>query len=399
MGRALNSARTASFDRRRTEILDVASHLINRAGACGMTLTAVARALDLDTSSVAYYFKRREALAAACLERTVVWMHDAATTAAAMPDPASRVRAFMAAHFALVSRQRTPGAAQLAMLSDMGSIGAEARRPLEELYVEMLRTVRHFFAPYGREHALIAATLLIAVVHWMSAWQADYLDHDLARAEERVFDILARGLGTSDWDVSGVVPALPASGDARQRFLRAATSLINRHGYGGASVERIAAELGVSTGSFYHHLENKDELVLACFRRSFETLERAQEIGDEGGGSHGERLARTMASIFAVQMGDESPLLRSSAYQALPLDLRDRALRRTNQINRHFAGSIADGIADGSLRAVDPMLGAHVVLSAVNAAYELRRWAVRHGVEPIAGQLLAALRNGILPLA
>ena len=364
-----------------------------------MTLTAVASALDLDTSSVAYYFKRKEILAAACLERTVVWMHDAATTAAVLPDPTSRARAFLAAHFALVARQRLPGAGQLAMLADMGSIGAEARRPLDNLYGEMLRIVRLFFAPYGREHGLIAATLLIAVVHWMSAWQEEYLDRDLARAEERVFDILACGLGKDEWVVSSVVPTLLASGDARERFLRAATLLINRYGYGGASVERIAAELGVSTGSFYHHLDNKDELVLDCFRRSFEMLERAQVIGDEGGGSQGERLARMMASVFAVQLNDESPLLRSSAYQALPPELRDRALRRTDQITRHVAGSIADGVADGSLRAVDPMLGAHVVLSAVNAAYELRRWAVRDGVEPIAGQLLAALRNGILPLA
>ena len=36
-----------------------------------------------------------------------------------------------------------------------------------------------------------------------------------------------------------------------------------------SQVDEIAAELGVSTGSFYHHLDNKDDLVVACFRRSF----------------------------------------------------------------------------------------------------------------------------------
>ena len=39
----------------------------------------------------------------------------------------------------------------------------------------------------------------------------------------------------------------------QEAFLRAATQLINAHGYSGASVERISAELNVTKGAFYHH--------------------------------------------------------------------------------------------------------------------------------------------------
>ncbi|MDN8891457.1 helix-turn-helix domain-containing protein, partial [Staphylococcus aureus] len=66
-----------------------------------------------------------------------------------------------------------------------------------------------------------------------------------------------------------VTAAADQAGAAQQRFLQAATRLINERGYRGASVERIASELNVTKGSFYHHLEAKDDLVLACFRRSF----------------------------------------------------------------------------------------------------------------------------------
>src|SRR3546814_10036052 len=58
----------------------------------------------------------------------------------------------------------------------------------------------------------------------------------------------------------------------REQFLRAATRLINELGYRGASVQRIASELNVTKGSFYHHLDAKDDLAPACYKRSFDKI-------------------------------------------------------------------------------------------------------------------------------
>ena len=87
-----------------------------------MTLTAVARSLGLDTSSVTYYFKRKDQLAAACIDRTLQWQADAARRAASEPNPRSRVRAFLHEHIALHRMQRDPGKPQMALLSDMRSL-------------------------------------------------------------------------------------------------------------------------------------------------------------------------------------------------------------------------------------------------------------------------------------
>ena len=59
---------------------------------------------------------------------------------------------------------------------------------------------------------------------------------------------------------------------SREDFLQSATMLINDQGYVGASVERISAALNVTKGSFYHHLNTKDELVAACFHRSVDII-------------------------------------------------------------------------------------------------------------------------------
>ncbi len=391
---------TQRFARRRGEILDVASNLINVHGTRGMTLTAVAKALGLDTSSVTYYFKRKDLLAAACLERTLIWLRDSAVMAAREAEPRARVRAYLHHQFERHRLQRDPGVPRLAILSDMRALDAEARAPLDELYGEMSQLVRCFFdfddTPDASARSLIAASLLIHNVHWTPAWLPHYLERDLDRAEARLFDILEKGFGGSgDWPIDTASLDPSDSGDAQTRFLHAATNLINRESYIGASVEKIAAELGVSTGSFYHHLENKDDLVVACFDRSHALLDAAQRRADLAGRDEGERLALMVSSLVALQFAGESPLLRMSAYQALPVELRERMLQRTDQVTRHIAGTVADGIADGSIRAVDPEIAGHAIIAALDAAASLRRWATPLALEEAVAQFVGALRSGI----
>ncbi len=392
---------TQRFARRRGEILDVASDLINVSGTRGMTLTAVAKALGLDTSSVTYYFKRKDLLASACLERTLTNMRDAALAASAETDPRFRARHFLHLQFELHRQQRNPDGPRLAILSDMRALEADAREPLNQLYAEMFDVVRGYFefgdGPGMRSRSLISTVVLINSIHWMPTWAHRYLDRDLERVEQRLFDILDHGIGISDRFPLDITP-LDENGsiDAQARFLHAATNLINREGYIGASVEKIAAELGVSTGSFYHHLENKDDLVIACFDRTFALIERAQALADDKGHDEGERLAIMASSLIALQFVGESPLLRSTAYQGFPPELRERMFERTGEMTRHIAGTIADGIADGSIRTVDPEIAGHTVLATINAAIDLRRrWAAGRPLDQAVAQFARVLHSGI----
>ncbi|ONF96063.1 TetR/AcrR family transcriptional regulator [Sphingomonas jeddahensis] len=400
-GPDLDSDRTVRFAKRRSQILDTASAHINRHGARGMTLTAVAKALGLDTSSVTYYFKRKEQLAAACFERTLQWWHDAVVAAARECDGPARVRHLIAAQFDLHRSQRAPGAGELAVLSDIRALDAPARKPLETLYAESFAIIRGYFVPASGaavgSRSAIAATHLSASLQWLPAWIDRYQLRDFPRIEARLFDVLAHGL-SRDGRAWAVMPADRSNDEAdtvQARFLAAATRLINSHGYVGASVERIAAELGVSTGSFYHHLANKDDLVLACFQRSFATIEAAQAHGDAVGKDEGERLATAAAFLVGLQFDDNSPLLRMSAYQALPLDLRGDMLIQAGQVTRHVAGTIADGIADGSIRPVDPLIASQTVMAAISAASDLSTWAKPRSREEAVRAYLEPLRTGL----
>ena len=394
------ASRTAKYVRRRTEILEAGCDLINLHGVRGMTLTAVAKALGLDTSSVTYYFKRKDVLAAACIERTLLWQADVASRAAGEPDPRRRVRAFLHAHIELFRRQRDPDVRPLALLSDMRALDDEVRAPLDALYGQILQTVRSFFplgtSPSSRDRAVFATVIVMNTVHWLPAWQDRYQISDLDRVEARLFDILESGLSPDAVWSCAVEPLEDAEPtDPQVRYLHAATNLINQIGYLGASVERIAGELGLSTGSFYHHIDNKDDLVVACFKRSFDLVGRARDLAAGKGGSAGDQLGCMIHNLVAQQMGGSSPMLRNSAYQALPVELRYDMLRQTGQVTRQIAGCIADGVIDGSLRRVDAVLAGHVVVAGLNGAAELRRWAEKRDLAAIVAGYTSLLRRGI----
>src|SRR5262249_11189267 len=126
----------------------------------------------------------------------------------------------------------------------------------------------------ARAHTLVSQ--FMRSVYWLP----DYDIEDYGRVEERFADILINGLLPAghqpNFSVAPLEEDAPPERISRDSFLMAATQLINEQGYRGASVEAIAARLNVTKGSFYHHIDAKEDLVVMCFERSFALLRRAQ---------------------------------------------------------------------------------------------------------------------------
>ena len=150
---------------------------------------------------------------------------------------------------------------------------------------------------------------------------------------------------------------------------------MNEQGYRGASVDRISAKLSVTKGSFYHHNENKDDLVAQCFHRTFEVIRAAHRAAPPEIGTGWARLSRVASALVRHQLSERGPLLRYSALSAMPEAVRPGLLRDFDRLSQRTAGIIVDGMADGSIRAIDPTIAGQLVTGMVNAAAELRHWA------------------------
>tara|TARA_R110000868_G_scaffold142374_6_gene359648 strand:- start:14335 stop:15591 length:1257 start_codon:yes stop_codon:yes gene_type:complete len=377
-------ATTQRFQQKRDRILDAAAQLINRHGVKGMTFVDVAELVGLNTTSVTYYFKRKELLAAAVLDRSIDRLEELIRDAAAQPTPRARVARYVQAHFELHARIQLNRERPYTVLSDIRALGEPFRTDLTARYVGALRAVREFFAPplTARDKVLrtIRAHVLVQNMFWLPGWLALYSVDDYPRLSRRMIEIFEHGItpAAAAWTPQ-LLPVKTPSRTAEaegmpENFARAATCLINEKGYRGASVEQIASELNVTKGSFYHHLEAKDELVLECFRRSHERIELVQRAAIDANGSQRDRLASAIATLLDVQLCSDFPLLRTTALQVLPSEWRTDMLERSTRLARRFAGMMIDGISEGSIRALDPLIASQVVMGTLNAAYDLRGW-------------------------
>ena len=384
------SGEPTRFERKRELILDAATQLINARGVKGMTFVEVAQKVKLNTASVTYYFRLKEKLAAAVFERTLSGLEAMVAEAAFQPTPQARVARFLSLNFDLRARIRRGEERPVAVLSDMRALDEAVRDPLTRHYSSIFRGVRAFFGP--PEDALHKALqtartqVLMENIFWMPVWLGRYSVGDYERVQHRLFEVFERGVAPAHAGWSPAALDLASAGNGastgggplepgRANFLRAATRLISERGYRGASVERIALELKVTKGSFYHHMDAKDDLVLECFERSYERVSLAQRAADAAGGDQWTRLSSAVAALLDIQLASDWPLLRTTALQTLPSDVRPEVVERSNRMALRFAGTRADGISEGSIRAVDPMVVSQAIMAMLNAANELRNWA------------------------
>ncbi len=393
-------AETRRFAAKRALILDTASALINERGVKGLSLGEVAERIGLGNTAVTYYFKRRDVLAAACFDRGLDLLAAQVSEAAALPDPRARITRLVALHFADLADIEQGVARPIARLSDMRATDDPMRGELVRRYYAIFRTARGFFDEGTTEESkllrLMRTHVMLETLQALPTWLDRYVGEEHDRVQARLIELLCGGLVPGDRATADPAPAIVAPPPPTDRFLDAATRLINERGYRGASVERIAAALDVTKGSFYHHLDAKDDLVLACFRHSLATIATAQQAALAIEGDHRRRIAAALAPLVAVQLGDGTPLLRSTALIALPRELRREVLDRTNRLARRFAGMIIDGISEGSVAAIDPLVAGQVLLSALNVAYECRDIATRVPPARAVALYMSILLHGVL---
>lgn len=346
-----------------------------------MTLADVAADLGLAPKAVAYYFKKKEDLAAACFLRGIARTRECIASAAHGETSAQRIELFLRAYFDVRRRAALGELDELTSPNDIRALGSEE---VTTAFSEMFRELRGLLAegPIQDRHALGArAHLLMSHCHWSGFWLPSVLPERYAYFEQRLAAIIVGGIATDGarWEPKAIAPLIPskdpAGETANEMFLRAATELINEQGYHGASVDRISARLQVTKGAFYHHIESKDELILACFERTLEVLRRAITAAEAVSTSGLQTLATFATALASTQVSGVGLLLRMSALTTLPEALQAPVIAKYSPIINLLSSVVSDGIADGSIRPINATLAAEAIMGLINSADELPAFA------------------------
>jgi len=404
-GRVAGAA-TARYARKKESILAAATAILNRQGVRGMTLADVAANVGLNTTSVTYYYRKKDDLAAACFMRGLERFEAMVEEAAAEATPAARILKFLDLYLDLNRRVRLGEATPLTSFAEIKALKEPLRGSVVNAFNDLFRRVRGFFddpslAHLDKRQRTARTHLLMEQVFWSGRWLRRYDVDDYGRVRDRMGDILLNGLPAAGqvWAPQALPDPTPVSPEGlewRETFLVAATRLINQRGYRGASVEEISAALNVTKGSFYHHHDDKDALVAECFERTFTVTRRSQLDARDLPTDNWTRLVSTAAGLTSYQLSEHGPLLRASSLGALPDTLRHDMADGYMRGWQRFASIISDGIADDSIRPIDPSIAAHMINSMLNAAASLGAWVPGLERDEAADLFARPLLTGVL---
>ena len=383
---AAPAASTARYARKKQAIVAAASEILNRDGVKGMTLASVASRVGLITTSVTYYFKKKEDLAVACFLDGIERFDEVTTEALQAPDPKAKLLRLLDRWLELHRRIAIGEAPPIAVFNDIRALQKPQRTLVLEAYMRFFAKLRSIFvapelAYFDAKNITARAHVLTEQIFWAKAWLPRYDIEDLGRIRDRMFDIFVNGfaLPGSAWrsqslPLDDVLPYVELDATSRETFLIAATRLINDRGYRGASVEKISARLNVTKGSFYHHNDTKDDLVVECFKRSFEAMRRVQRAVTDEPRDHWSKLMTVATTLVNYQLSSRGPLLRTTALSALPAAIRQSMVEASNRVSDRFSSIISDGIAAGSVRPVDTFIASQMLTATLNASAEINYW-------------------------
>jgi AcrR family transcriptional regulator len=378
---SLTAAVTSRYGRKREAIVAAATEILNRRGVKGMTLAQVAERVGLITTSVTYYFKKKEDLASACFFNGIERLDELVLEAAGHPTVSTRLHALLDLYLHLCGLIQEGEEPPIPVFSDILALEPEHQAPVGDAYLGLFRRLCSLFCgrakgDCGQQHFIARAHILLEQLHWSAAWLHRYDVEDYPRIRDRMHDILMHGLAQpgASWAPRplAIHRAAVNGGEAhRETFLVAATRLINQRGYRGASVEKMSASLNVTKGSFYHHHQAKDDVVETCFHRTFEVFRAAQAAARALDADEWTQLAAAAAALVEFQLSEQGPLLRTSALSALPETIRGEMVALSDRVSDRWAAMISDGIANGSVRPVDPFIAAQMLNATLNAAADL----------------------------
>ena len=187
--------------------------------------------------------------------------------------------------------------------------------------------------------------------------------------------------------------------EKRQALLLAAVRMFNERGFHAASLEDVAASVGVTKPVIYHYLGNKDQVLFECVRIGLQELRDAAAAARHEAGSGLDRLILFLRRYGVTIMGAFGQCVIRTGDELLSADARAqfRALKR--EIDDDLREAIQQAVDDGSARVVYVRTTALAFAGALN--WSARWYRTDGGSTPaeLASGLVGVLIDGIRPSA
>jgi AcrR family transcriptional regulator len=164
-----------------------------------------------------------------------------------------------------------------------------------------------------------------------------------------------------------LVTAQHRSQGTRARILNAALQGFARHGYDATGVAEICDLAGVSKGAFYHHFPTKQAVFIELMEGWLNGLDaqlHAIQASAENVPQALTQMAGMAGHVFREARGQLPMFLEFWSRSAREPEVWQALSAPYRRYQAFFCGIIEVGIAEGSLRPLDPEVAAQLLVSA-----------------------------------
>jgi AcrR family transcriptional regulator len=190
--------KTDRFRDKRELIIEAATALIIRDGVKGMTLAGVGKEVGLNTTSITYYFKRKEHLAGACFNLSLDRIEDLVSRAERESNPRAKVFTYMKENFNVLERVQRGVDRRIISLSGILSMEEPMRTTLTKRYQAIFRRIRSFWGAFHNEEEkrrnTARAHVLQEAILWLPNWLPRYSVDDFDRVCARLYEVFDKGI-------------------------------------------------------------------------------------------------------------------------------------------------------------------------------------------------------------
>jgi AcrR family transcriptional regulator len=182
----------------------------------------------------------------------------------------------------------------------------------------------------------------------------------------------------------------------RQDILRSAAQIFRRKGFHGTSMQDIADAVHLQKASLYHHIESKQEILLAILDEALDTLIADLQPIVDSELPPAEKLDAAMrAYIDRMTHNADLAAVLLLEHRSLEPALRDRHVTRRDRFESLWRQIIRQGVQQGVFRPVDEAVTCFALLGVQNWLITWYREGGRLNPEQLADQFVDLFLRGL----
>lgn len=181
----------------------------------------------------------------------------------------------------------------------------------------------------------------------------------------------------------------------RYAVIRESARIIARQGFHNTSLDAVAKVLGISKGTLYNYVKDKQEILFECHKISTVLGEHAARVASEVGGLGIDRLRLLLRCYIIWMYGQAGVGGLTFDVNALRPEDRAAVVARRDAMEATLVGFLEESAEDGSIRPCDARITVYAIMSAINGISSWYSPDGRMSIEAIADEMLDLLTRSL----